>query len=392
MNSLDRILSARVSPPQTPTPSRSNSYGNILSSATAAKASRRNSEERALNEKAPEAEDIPEAGLDDDQNINEETALIGKEYSETEQPEGGGWLFLPRKISIALLDSMRWIVSTLVSPGVYLIACLYDERGYFAPFSQFRKLIGGSRRSSDQVLAVSSTTEVDSVNSRTVGKSISGGGAYGKGSRNISSNSSYSGISSESESDRLSETEQPTSGSSRHTRSKTLQTSDEIAPARRSIRIKLHNEDTLRQRKHRKTQTTSSQSNGSGAIAVNEISPATLKSPTSPAASLLMTKYPRAPAPPRPLIPRRQPSYTLQDSPSGRLTQKTLILDLDETLIHSMAKGGRMSTGHMVEVKLNTMVAAGGGATLGPQHPILYYVHKRPHCDDFLRRVSKSTM
>jgi CTD nuclear envelope phosphatase 1 len=100
-----------------------------------------------------------------------------------------------------------------------------------------------------------------------------------------------------------------------------------------------------------------------------------------------MTKYPRAPAAPRPLIPERQPSYVLPDSPSGRLIQKTLILDLDETLIHSMAKGGRMSTGHMVEVKLNTMVGAGGNATLGPQHPILYYVHKRPHCDDFLRKV-----
>ncbi|KAI5292317.1 Nuclear envelope morphology protein 1 [Ascosphaera atra] len=26
---------------------------------------------------------------------------------------------------------------------------------------------------------------------------------------------------------------------------------------------------------------------------------------------------------------------------------------------------------------------------LGLQHPILYYVHKRPHCDDFLRKVCK---
>lgn len=70
------------------------------------------------------------------------------------------------------------------------------------------------------------------------------------------------------------------------------------------------------------------------------------------------------------------------------LTQKTLIIDLDETLIHSMAKGGRMSTGHMVEVKLNAYVGLGGNASPATQHPILYYVHKRPHCDDFLRRVS----
>ena len=47
-----------------------------------------------------------------------------------------------------------------------------------------------------------------------------------------------------------------------------------------------------------------------------------------------------------------------------------------------------MSSGHMVEVKLNTNVGY-GGTTLGPQHPILYYVHKRPHCDDFLRNVCK---
>lgn len=27
--------------------------------------------------------------------------------------------------------------------------------------------------------------------------------------------------------------------------------------------------------------------------------------------------------------------------------------------------------------------------TIGPQHPILYYVHKRPHCDEFLRKICK---
>ena len=237
---------------------------------------------------------------------------------------------------------------------------------------------------------MSSIDEGSPIASQSNGRSAVGRRGGSKAQRMIASNSSSSGLSSESESERertMSEAEQSASSSSnRHTRSKSLQSSDEIAPARRSIRIKLHSEDNLRQRKHRKAQSTSSQSNGSGAISAGEISPATLKSPTSPAASLLMTKYPRAPAPPRPLIPRRQPSFTLSDSPNGKLGQKTLILDLDETLIHSMAKGGRMGTGHMIEVRLNTV--GPGGNTIGPSHPILYWVNKRPHCDDFLRRVS----
>jgi CTD nuclear envelope phosphatase 1 len=325
---------------------------------------------------------------------------LKKELLESQNPEASRWLVqIPRMISVTLFDSMRWIFSTLAAPGVYLIARLYDERGNFAPISQMRKLgtafSGGARRASTtHALGVAATDEGNAVGEQNNGKSTFGRRTSTKGTRAASSNSSSSGMSSESESDReRSMNEKGLSGASsasRHSRSKSLQNSDEIAPARRSIRIKLHNEDSLRQRKHRKAQSTSTQSNGSGAIAAGEISPATLKSPTSSAASLLMTKYPRAPAPPRPLIPRRQPSYTLPDPSSGRLTQKTLILDLDETLIHSMAKGGRMSTGHMVEVKLNTVVGAGDNATLGPQHPILYYVHKRPHCDDFLRRVSCS--
>ncbi|KAI1040828.1 hypothetical protein LB505_008796 [Fusarium chuoi] len=55
-----------------------------------------------------------------------------------------------------------------------------------------------------------------------------------------------------------------------------------------------------------------------------------------------------------------------------------------------MSKGGRMSTGHMVEVRLNTTyVGVGGQTSIGPQHPILYWVNKRPYCDEFLRRVCK---
>ncbi|EWC45756.1 hypothetical protein DRE_05093 [Drechslerella stenobrocha 248] len=115
---------------------------------------------------------------------------------------------------------------------------------------------------------------------------------------------------------------------------------DEIAP-RRSIRIRLFSSDKQQKSK-------------------------SVKSPTSPSASLRLTRYPRPSGPPRPLLPKSPP-------------QKTLILDLDETLIHSMSKGGSMSAAHMVEVKLDK------------QHAILYYVHKRPFCDEFLKKVPASS-
>jgi CTD nuclear envelope phosphatase 1 len=398
MNSLN-ILSARVSPPQTPGPSRTNSLGNILSSAVIE--SRRNSRGNLYNEKTDgDNDDAFKAEKDDgaayENSAHEETPLLEKPENQYANLEPSGWNIVPR-LSRSILDSIRWLLSTLAAPGVYLIAFLYDERGNFAPFSQIRKLgtvfsSGNRRTSTAQALGASSAEEHGLLGDYSNGKSATGR----RGSVNppmlAALNSSSSGVSSESESERegtVNEVDQSTqTGSARPSRSKAQQDPDDTTPTRRSIRIKLHNEDSLRQRKHRKSQSSNSQSNGSGAISPPEISPAALKSPTSPAASLLLTKYPRAPAPPRPLIPQRQPSYTLPDAPNGRLTQKTLILDLDETLIHSMAKGGRMSTGHMVEVKLNTLVGVGGTTSLGPQHPILYYVHKRPHCDDFLRRVS----
>ena len=398
MNSLN-ILSARVSPPQTPNPSRSNSFGNLLSSAVTE--SRRNSRGTLLNEKAEgEDADTPEAQKDDgdayENDAHEETPLLEKPENQYASLEPSGWHLVSR-LSRTLLGSIRWVLSTLAAPGVYLIAFLYDESGHFAPFAQMRRLgtgFSGSPRSAsaNEALEVSSTDEGGILTDHRNGKGASRRRLSVKSPLPGASNASSSAISSESESEpdgTVDEAEQPTPGaSSHHMRSQSQQSSDDNTPTRRSIRIKLNNDDSLRQRKQRKSQPPNTQSNGSGGISPTEISPAALKSPTSPAASLSLTKYPRAPAPPRPLIPRRQPSYGLPDAPNGRLSQKTLILDLDETLIHSMAKGGRMSTGHMVEVKLNTLVAAGGNTSLGPQHPILYYVHKRPHCDDFLRRVS----
>lgn len=164
---------------------------------------------------------------------------------------------------------------------------------------------------------------------------------------------------------------------------------------RRSSRIRLlQNDDAVRRQRKRNS------------LSSEPLTVDTIKSPIS-ASTASKLRYPHAPVPPRPLVPRRQPSYSdltpIPRSLYPHLPQKTLILDLDETLIHSYAKGNRMSSGHMVEVKLNTTVinpvaqvdshgqpiAASAPQILGPQHPILYYVHKRPHCDTFLRKTSR---
>ncbi|EGW30805.1 uncharacterized protein SPAPADRAFT_142199 [Spathaspora passalidarum NRRL Y-27907] len=91
----------------------------------------------------------------------------------------------------------------------------------------------------------------------------------------------------------------------------------------------------------------------------------TIKSPTS------TSKY---------LIPPPQRLYPLSRNPERRRRKKILILDLDETLIHSLSKGSPRSftSSHskMIEITLNNISS-------------LYYVHKRPYCDYFLQEISK---
>lgn len=376
------MLSARVSPPPSPTTSRSSSFGNILSAGKGA-GSRRGSREGISHEEKDQINELPGLEYELEEAHQENTPLLEKE-SGAQRNRSAGWDIIAG-ISTRFLNSIRWVLSTLSAPGVYLLSCLYDERGKFAPLSQIRKVFSrGPRRGSTVGVGISSMESSHLLGNHKNEKIPGIRRSSLRKSRSLASNSSSSGLSSESESElATAQGGSITASSSRHARSKS---SDEISPTRRSIRIKLHSDDTLRQRKHRKTQSTT-QSNGAGAISASEVTAANLKSPTSPVSSLSLTKYPRAPAPPRPLIPRRQPSYSHPDS--AALPQKTLILDLDETLIHSMGgqTSSRMGAGHMIEVKLPTWIGADGNSP-GPQHPVLYFVHKRPHCDEFLRRVS----
>lgn len=91
----------------------------------------------------------------------------------------------------------------------------------------------------------------------------------------------------------------------------------------------------------------------------------TIKSPTA------SSKY---------IIPPPQRLFPLSRNPGKKRKRKTLILDLDETLIHSLSRGSPRSfnngSSHMIEVKLNNIST-------------LYYVHKRPYCDFFLKEIAK---
>ncbi|KAF4977765.1 hypothetical protein FZEAL_5731 [Fusarium zealandicum] len=376
MNSLN-IITARVSPPPSPAQSRSNSISSIgIGIASEENPSHDQSNDRPSGH---DTESFPDDTFDESRfdtekpRPDEGTPLLGDNGEGSKR--SSWWHSIPRRLASSIIGSIRWVLATLASPGVYLIACFYDEDGNFAPLTQLGKLFGlhrGHRHKADM-------DDAQTVSEKDDYGRTSGYRRLAPRPRPVSGSSTSSGLSSESESDGS------RSGSlGRHARSKSLQPTEENTPARRSIRIKLNSDEALRQRKHRKTQSAVARTKASD-LGGGDIS-SHLKSPTSPIAAL--TKYPKTPAPPRPLIPRRQPSY-LNMEPSMK-QQKTLILDLDETLIHSMSKGGRMSTGHMVEVRLNTTyVGVGGQTSIGPQHPILYWVNKRPYCDEFLRRVCK---
>lgn len=383
MNSLN-IISARVSPSSSPGPSRTNSMSHAgLAASDDAKGSQDSNSREDEVRMTTEPDGYALEGRD---YVDEKTPLLSNGRSEESNTRSHSWHVLPSRVATSFINSLRWVLSTIAAPGVYLIACLYDERGNFTPLRQLRKLFGAYDGDARKLAAdyhehVSANDEKQAP-LRRASQSARGKHAATVDSRAVSASGySSSGLSSESESDVAVTRDTPTrqSGySAQHSRSKST---EEIVPSRRSIRIRLQSNEDVRQRKHRKAQSASANAGGGDATDLS----AQLKSPTSPVGAL--TKYPKTPAPPRPLIPQRQPSYIPFETPDPSHL-KTLILDLDETLIHSMSKGGRMGSGHMIEVRLNTTyVGAGGHQTLGPQHPILYYVHKRPHCDEFLRKV-----
>ncbi|KAL1612433.1 Nuclear envelope morphology protein 1 [Paraconiothyrium brasiliense] len=282
------------------------------------------------------------------------------------------WL-IPQRITDVFVGGVKLLLTPIVVTGHYLVACFHYEDGRFsliAPVYHLSHPFTRARRKKRVAVTMQGSNSSDThEKGKRKGRSVTATQKLKKPLKRSPSNVSTStAITSDSEveSERPSSRDGDYDAPSRHTRSKSTASSasEEIAPAKRQIRIKLHNDEALRQRKAAKKASVKGSSTQVSIEAANA-----LKSPAGPITSKQLTRFPRAPQPPRPLVPRRQPSYSAATTASIGPHQKTLILDLDETLIHSMAKGGRYTTGHMVEVKLQQPVGA-GGQIIGPQVPI----------------------
>ncbi|KAJ5684737.1 NLI interacting factor [Penicillium maclennaniae] len=392
MNSLN-ILSSRVIGQTSSSPrprshstgekrhdSRPGDYGKLRSYSTDNFRSSIVSEKSYDGTASPAEDDRDE---DTTHEYDEKSPLIHEAQHDAALVSKSPWRLITKRIFDAITETIHFILSTLAAPGIYVAEFFRDDDGRYSLLTPVRKIW---RPSADK------RVRPDKGASRIEGRQRS------SSTRKLKPRSSHDSIiSTTSESD----------GAHRHSRS--LSSSGKARPnktqdhdaipegestPRRSIRIKLHNEESLKRQRQRRTASADmGHPMPEGVARVQAgMNLDSLKSPTSPSVHRI-TKYPHSPTPPRPLLPPRLPSYTAAPR-NAKLPQKTLVLDLDETLIHSLAKGGRMSSGHMVEVKLSmpmtTALTPGGPqTTIGPQHPILYYVHKRPHCDEFLRKICK---
>lgn len=367
MNALNIISGLGSSSPSTPIASRTASLANIQQAL----------QDDPLDECGDGAVDGKSQtdGSDGDQDFiaDEEKTPLAQEKDQQnndQAPEAPrkSWRLIPNRFTDFVVNTVRILLTTIFFPITYAITCFYDSDGHFSAMLPIRRLYRSSPRKRRRKQAVSSSQPTGPV-----AQDEDHSATPRLRPRDSDRSGTPTSMKSETREDRE---ETPVDSPAHNTRSKTVL--EESPMAKRSIRIKIQ-PDAAQKKRHSRAK--SMDSSGTEDDRLQAVANA-LKSPSSPAVTKL--KYPRAPAPPRPLVPRRQPSYSNIFSPDT--PKKTLILDLDETLIHSMAKGGRMSTGHMVEVKFQTPIGA-GGMVIGPQVPILYYVHERPHCHEFLRKV-----
>ncbi|PGH06162.1 hypothetical protein GX51_02550 [Blastomyces parvus] len=398
MNSLNILSSRVIRQPSTPNSrprSRSQGPGSAESHRSDLAAGRSYSEGKLHIAESVSTQLLGESHRDSQENedsleladtVDEKSPLLQELQTGGILPSTSKLQLIAQRLFDAIAETLKVILSALASPGIYIAGAFRGDDGHYSiltPVRRIGRLTGGPARGTTVSHGIGAPASGRNVYPTTE-KPSGGGGSNVRRLRSSTSRESISSNTSESEPDRYGSKQY--SGEGRRTKSTRGSSSTDDGTLRRSIRIKLNTEGNLK-RKQQKARTDASRQDSETRAAES------LKSPMSPSSHKL-TKYPHAPSPPRPLIPPRQPSYTSPSNPRyGPSAQKTLVLDLDETLIHSLAKGGRMSSGHMVEVKLSapvtTSTLGGPTTTIGPQHPILYYVHKRPHCDDFLRKVCK---
>jgi CTD nuclear envelope phosphatase 1 len=378
MNSLNILQGLTTTPPSTPPRSRTSSSANVETLSSQRRSHDESNNFDSLSEKLDQiqSQDFANRNATDRIPLDEESPLLNPNNSDKPKSTGG-WR-IHRRIADAVVYSVKVVYNTITAPGRYVIACFYDEHGRFSallPIRNFKNLMLRKRRKQSAAAVGLDSAHLLEAREEKAQRRTS--------HERSPSVDTVSSVSTYANSDTEPDLEKRDDSPARHTRSKTAAAAaglekDEIRPQNKSIRIKLHNEEALMKRRAQKARSRGNPDD------VERVA-SSLKSPPS-GVTTKMTRYPRTPAPPRPLVPRRQPSYSMsysQESP-----KKTLIIDLDETLIHSMAKGGRMSTGHMVEVRLGGPVSS-SGVSLGPGVPILYYVHERPNCHEFLRKVCK---
>lgn len=144
MNSLN-ILSARVigpTPPPTPTTTRSRSYSdsNLKKDSSTEKKPKRSASQHVKGGPADIEEKKASRGSDNieedrgvkggSDSINEKTPLLA-EKNETEaaakpSPKYDRLRQAAKRLVAALTESLRWVLSTIASPGIYLVAGFYD--------------------------------------------------------------------------------------------------------------------------------------------------------------------------------------------------------------------------------------------------------------------------
>ena len=95
----------------------------------------------------------------------------------------------------------------------------------------------------------------------------------------------------------------------------------------------------------------------------------------------IMANHVKSPTASKYILPPPPRLFPLLRNPDKRRKKKVLVLDLDETLIHSLSRGaprlfGSGENSHMIELRVNNVAT-------------LYHVYKRPFCDFFLKEVSK---